>query len=93
MMNVNAFPRGASPYGALNMCGNVWEWVDGDEKPTPDNLLKMQKSLDKTLILDEPFYRIRGGYYYLPASLLSETATFPARLATQRIGFRCAKSP
>ena len=93
MMNVNAFPRGASPYGALNMCGNVWEWVDGDEKPTPDNLLKMQKSLDKTLTLDEPFYRIRGGYYYLPASLLSETATFPARLATQRIGFRCAKSP
>ena len=25
---VDAFPQGASSYGALNMLGNVWEWVD-----------------------------------------------------------------
>ena len=24
---VNSHPTGASPYGALNMAGNVWEWV------------------------------------------------------------------
>jgi formylglycine-generating enzyme required for sulfatase activity len=32
---VDAFPQGASPYGALNMAGNAWEWVSGNYQGNP----------------------------------------------------------
>ena len=25
---VGSYPKGASPYGALDMAGNVWQWVN-----------------------------------------------------------------
>jgi len=33
--NVNAFPNGASPYGAMDMAGNVDEWTADDFAPYP----------------------------------------------------------
>ena len=95
LMPVNAFPAGASPYGALNMCGNVWEWVDDDQKPTPEFLEGMQKTVDPKLRMEDIYYVIRGGYFQMPLSpnLLTDVGSFPANMASPIVGFRCAKTP
>jgi formylglycine-generating enzyme required for sulfatase activity len=32
---VDQFPHGASPYGVLDMAGNVWEWTQSLQAPYP----------------------------------------------------------
>jgi serine/threonine-protein kinase len=81
---VGSYPDGASPFGVLDMAGNVAEWTATDYQPYPGSAARQ----------DEGNKVIRGGSFNAPAK--EQTATdrffdFPQR-AYDYIGFRCAKS-
>ena len=83
---------GASPYGAINMLGNVWEWVAKPEQLDERDLREIV--LDPPAVPGERAYQIRGGSYQQKIDLQQavwDYAVTPARLKRSDIGFRCAK--
>jgi serine/threonine protein kinase len=89
---------GASPYGALNMIGNVWEMVY--ERVTPgtgavQNFTNIFKGLGMVPpSQDEPWYEIWGLSYkegWDDKDNLWDYSSNPIRWKDVNIGFRCAK--
>ncbi len=59
---VGDFDGGASPYGALQMVGNVWEFVE-QSLPAPSDKATLdffRRTLNPPPGKDEPWYEIRG---------------------------------
>jgi eukaryotic-like serine/threonine-protein kinase len=84
---------GASPYGALNMVGNVWEYVEQLAVPSAQAMENMRIHLNPPPRADEPWYQIRGESFaeLLAPSVIWDSTTVPARWSSPIIGFRCAK--
>ena len=87
-MPVGSFPNGASPYGVMDMAGNVFEWTSSWYKGYPGTKNK------------HPFYGetmkvSRGGGFMTPtypySLTFSRSALSPER-KHRTTGFRCAKS-
>ncbi|MFN0123165.1 MAG: SUMF1/EgtB/PvdO family nonheme iron enzyme [Blastocatellia bacterium] len=80
---VGSYPDGSSPFGVMDMAGNVAEWTASDYAPYPNSKAKPQEGQKV----------VRGGAYNTPAK--EQTATdrffYPPSRAESFIGFRCAK--
>ncbi len=83
IVEVGRYPGGASPFGVLDLCGNVWEWTASD----------LRSYLTQELIATDRKV-IRGGAY----DVRNERATATYRGVVQadkvypKTGFRCARN-
>jgi serine/threonine-protein kinase len=95
LMPANSMPQGASPFQALNLAGNVWEFVDESPTPTPAVLQAFAGLVKPPATADEQWCGIRGGSYDLPLldEALWDDNIVPARHRSYNLGFRCVKDP
>ncbi|MFQ5508310.1 MAG: formylglycine-generating enzyme family protein [Leptospirillia bacterium] len=92
LMPVGHFPEGASPYGVLDMVGNVWEWTASWYLPYPGSDYHTDDFGEKYRVIRgggwggighytlDQFYRAAYRFYIDPAISFNDA------------GFRCAKS-
>jgi formylglycine-generating enzyme required for sulfatase activity len=92
--DVGSSPKGASPYGVLDMAGNVLEWVDDvwdghswAKEPLTDPHRADPKALK---------HGVRGGswdYDVVHSLRVSDRGGYPSDLRDPTLGFRCAYDP
>lgn len=89
---VDAFPEGASPYGALDLSGNQWEWVSSAYRPYPYSADDGRENQTPG-----PIRSTRGGGHDSSEDELTTTQrgrnlSRNPRAGHHNIGFRCASS-
>jgi formylglycine-generating enzyme required for sulfatase activity len=86
---VGSYPQGASPVGALDMIGNVWEWTASRLEPYPGSTTAMPGSVKGS---PESYRVMRGGAYDGNNSHNSSYRGFlEADQPFPKVGFRCVK--
>jgi formylglycine-generating enzyme required for sulfatase activity len=82
---VNAHPSGASPFGVMDMIGNVFEWTDE----------YVDDHTRAAILRGDGYYHPQGSQWYFPhPQRLSEHAKYllmaPSKDRSGTLGFRCA---
>jgi len=91
--DVETPPAGASPYGALNMAGNVWEWVA--DRYSADYYAESPVQDPTGPAAGANHSRRGGGFSSLPRQLVVTVRANgdPVHYFDGQMGFRCAASP
>lgn len=84
--NVDAYPRGASPFGVMDMVGDVWQWTDE----------YVDAHTRAAVLKGSGYYRSSGSKWYFPRALAVNTygkylLMAPSIDRSATIGFRCVK--
>ena len=82
-VKAGSYPAGASPFGAVDMAGNAWEWTADWFKPYPGGDASAYDSYG------EIYKVMRGGSFVDTADATRRYPNDP-QLQTHDIGFRCA---
>ena len=84
---VGSFPAGASPYGVMDMAGNVAEWTSDWYKAYPGSDFSSP-------YFGEKYRVIRGGGWFSDQELVrtTERSASSEELRNDDVGFRCARS-
>jgi formylglycine-generating enzyme required for sulfatase activity len=102
---IGSYPSYASPYGALDMAGNVWEWVSDLYPESSEHIIKggdwrvlawgMRSALrgGGGNICQKGSSLWGGSWDYLVGGDCSRAWTWEYRTVRATIGFRCALSP
>jgi formylglycine-generating enzyme required for sulfatase activity len=83
---VGAHPRGASPYGVMDMVGNVWQWTDEF----------IDEHTRAAIVRGGEYYQPQGSIWYFPQAYRNDEHSkvllmAPSYDRSGGIGFRCAR--
>ena len=84
---VGSKPGGASPYGALDMCGNVWEWTEDECRDTKGTI---GHSFRGGSWIEEDYYMFHTSFMGCGRPILIRGINVQGALRFNNLGFRCA---
>jgi len=94
LVPVDDYPERQSPYRALGMGGNAFEWTSTRFPVTDREIDDMQKALGAGTDVSRDWYSIKGGSFLIKDERffrLYMRRGWPANQPNRAIGFRCVK--